>query len=137
MLYKNRQIERPPHGAAEEVNKMVKNITADNFGSAVLASDRPVLVGFSASGCRPCRILRPTLEDISDDLAGVLDVATVDIGVDAPLAKDYNIAAVPTMLLFVGGKPADKLVGLQSHQEIEESIMCALGVETYGYTSEQ
>ena len=116
---------------------MVKSYTAGNFRADVLENGRPVLVDFSAPGSRPCRILRPALEDVADELGDMLDVGSVNVGVDGEIAAYYNIAAVPTMLLFVGGEPRGRLVGLQSCQEISETLLCTLGVEEIGYTSQQ
>ena len=42
-------------------------ITKENFEQEVLQSDKPVLVDFWASWCGPCRMLSPTIEEISDE----------------------------------------------------------------------
>ncbi len=45
----------------------VIEVTGASFEKEVVQSDRPVLADFYANWCGPCRMLRPTLEEIADE----------------------------------------------------------------------
>ena len=41
----------------------IREINQADFEEVVLKSNKPVLVDCNATGCGPCRMLKPTLED--------------------------------------------------------------------------
>lgn len=96
---------------------MAKNtvdVTDSDFQASVLESDKPVLVDFWATWCGPCKMVAPVLEEIAGDKAEVLTVAKVDIDKNPGVARDFQIMAVPTMILFKGGKVATTITGVKS-----------------------
>lgn len=103
---------------------MVKNVGLANFNTEVVHADRPVLVDFFATYCGPCRALKPVLDQL--DREGH-KVVTVDIGEEPELAEHFGVQAVPTLFVFVDGKPRVKTAGLKSKEQLAEMI--ALGVE--------
>ena len=54
-------------------------VTDESFEKDVLQSSTPVLVDFWAEWCGPCKQIAPALEQIADELAGVITVAKLDI----------------------------------------------------------
>jgi len=69
----------------------------------------PVVVDFWAPWCRPCRALEPILEQIE----GRVPVARVNIDEYPELAARYEILSIPTVMLFAGGEPRGKIVGVR------------------------
>ena len=53
----------------------ITNLTDQTFDEEIKSSDAPVLVDFWAEWCGPCKMIAPTLEEISKDFAGRLMVA--------------------------------------------------------------
>lgn len=88
---------------------MAKVLTAENFETEVLKSDRPVLVDFWATWCGPCRRQGPIIEDLAQDGYAV---GKVDVDEQPSLAQQYQVMSIPTLLLFKGGKEVKRLVGL-------------------------
>jgi thioredoxin 1 len=101
----------------------VLQFTDTNFGSEVLSSDQPVLVDFWAQWCGPCRALSPTIEAIADEVAGKVKVGKVNTDENQQISVQYGIQAIPTVMIFKGGKPVKKFVGLRKKEE----LLAALG----------
>jgi thioredoxin 1 len=85
-----------------------------------IAEHDPVLVDFSADWCGPCRTLEPVVERVAAETDAA--VATVDIDANQRLAADYSVRSVPTLLLFDGGQPAERLVGMQDESRLRSVI---------------
>ncbi len=95
-------------------------ITKDNFESEVKNSDLPVLVDFWATWCGPCKMIAPVIEEIAEEFAGKVKVGKVNVDEEMPLAEEFGISSVPTLMLFKNGQAVDKMVGLRSKAEIAE-----------------
>ena len=93
-------------------------ITKENFEQEVLKSDIPVLVDFWAVWCGPCQMVAPTLAEIAEEKEGVLKVGKVNVDEQPELARQFGIMSIPTMIVFKGGEPAAKTVGVQSKEDI-------------------
>ena len=91
----------------------IAHITNQNFKEEVLQSDRPVLVDFWAPWCGPCRMLAPVLEGLDGDLAGKVKVAKVNVDEEMELAAQFQVASIPTLLLFENGQAVRRAVGAQ------------------------
>lgn len=96
----------------------VKNVTVDNFNEEVLQVKLPVLADFYADWCGPCRMLRPALEQISEERTDVI-VAAVNIDENPELADDYDISSIPCVILFKDGAEIDRSIGLVPKEALE------------------
>ena len=86
-------------------------LNKDNFKEEVLDSEIPVLVDFWATWCTPCRMMAPIIEDIANSWQGKVKVCKLNTD-DAPeIAIKYGIQAIPTLLIFNGGKEVGRIVG--------------------------
>lgn len=88
-------------------------VSDQDFGTNVLQSDTPVIVDFWASWCGPCRAIAPQFERLSDDYQGKLRFAKIDIDENGNTPTQYGVRAIPTLLVFKGGKEIGRLVGPQ------------------------
>src|SRR5262245_23562788 len=96
--------------------------TDANFDAEVLGSDQPVLVDFWAQWCPPCRALSPTIDAIADELAGKVKVGKVNTDENQQISAQYGIQAIPTVIVFKGGKPVKKLIGLRRKEELLQAL---------------
>ena len=96
----------------------MKAVNSDNFAEVVLNSDKPVLVDFWAEWCGPCKALGPILEEVSQEVAGKVEVVKLNVDEARDLATKYGIRGIPTMMMFKNGEVSSTLVGNQPKAEI-------------------
>jgi len=77
----------------------IAQVDTDDFGTAVLESDVPVVVDFYATWCGPCRLITPILEELSGRMDSVRFVK-VDIDESPDVAQKYAVTGVPTLVVF-------------------------------------
>ena len=73
--------------------------------------NKMVFVDCYTSWCGPCKMMLPIVEEISEEFAGKITVAKVDVDGSPSTAAKFGIRNIPTILFFKDGKVADKQVG--------------------------
>lgn len=107
----------------------VPDFTDANFQDEVINSDIPVVVDMWADWCAPCRALAPTIEALSEELAGTVKIGKMDITANPQTPSQFGVTAIPTILLFQGGKEAGRLVGGgKTAEEFKKEFNKAFGV---------
>lgn len=96
---------------------MLLHSSKNNFNNDVINSNKLVLVDFFATWCGPCQMLAPVLEELAnaDDS---FDVVKIDIDSDRDLAIQYDIEAVPTLIIFKNGKELDRTMGFLDKNDL-------------------
>lgn len=85
----------------------VLEFTDSNFQSEVIDAEQPVLVDFWAPWCGPCKMLTPTIEELANDYAGKVRIGKMNTDENPQTATSHQISAIPTVLLFKGGRIVD------------------------------
>ena len=101
----------------------VVETTDDNFQKEVLDSDIPVLVDFWAPWCGPCKMLAPTLEEISRENNGKIKIVKINIDENQEMAGKFGIRSIPTMMIFNKGELKNQIVGSLPKEQIEKIIL--------------
>jgi thioredoxin 1 len=91
----------------------ISKLNEATFQSEVIDSEMPVLVDFTAVWCSPCKMLDPIVKQLAQDWEGKVKVVKLDVDDNPQMTIDYNIMGVPTLILFKGGKPVERLSGYQ------------------------
>ena len=107
---------------------LIVTLTQDNFEAEALKSATPVLVDFWAEWCGPCKQIAPALDQISEELAGKVTVAKVNIEESPGVPSRYGVRGIPTLMLFRDGQMASMKVGAMPKQKILDWLSEA-GVE--------
>lgn len=100
----------------------VIELTDGTFDDTVHNSDVPVLVDFWAAWCGPCKMMAPIVEEVADEYAGKAKICKLNTDDARDSAMEFNISAIPTVILFKGGQIEKKWVGLTSKKEITAAI---------------
>ena len=94
---------------------MLKHINdREEFKAAV--AEGTVLVDFFATWCGPCKMLSPVLEEVSNEVDAT--IIKVDVDEAGPLAAQFGIQAVPTLILFKNGERVDVRMGYQNKNQL-------------------
>ena len=103
----------------------ITDVTDTNFQAEVLDNETPVLVDFWAPWFGPCRMVSPILEEIANERD---DVRVVKLNTDdnQQTAVQYQVLAIPTMILFRGGQEVKRIQGAMPKKRIEAELEPAL-----------
>lgn len=97
------------------MSAFVQDVNDSNFETEVLGASEPVLVDFWAAWCAPCRMLAPTVEAIAEKYQGKAKVVKLNVDENVDSSSRYGIKGIPTLILFKGGKEADRVVGVPAN----------------------
>lgn len=92
---------------------MIKEITNEDFNEVIKGT---VLVDFNATWCGPCKMLKPVLEEISEERS--FKIVSVDVDNNMELAREYGVMTIPCLILFKDGKEIKRSVGLKTKEDI-------------------
>lgn len=106
----------------------VMEFTDATFQSEVLDSAVPVVVDFWAPWCGPCRMLAPTIEKIAGEYGGKVKVGKMDTDQNPETPGSLGISSIPTVIVFQGGRPVERLVGVNPEAKYKDALKRA-GVE--------
>ena len=108
-------------GNAPETKPVV--ITDATFQREILqAKGQPVLVDCWAPWCGPCRMVGPIMDQLAAESHGRYRIAKLNVDENPVTAAQYQIASIPTMLIFKEGKLIDRIIGAQPKQAIEQRL---------------
>ena len=98
------------------------SVDKSNFQSDVLESDVPVVVDFWAEWCGPCKMIAPSLEEISEEMEGKVKITKLNIDENPELAAQFGVRSIPTLMIFKNGEPAGIQVGAKPKGALSDWI---------------
>ncbi|MDD2433747.1 MAG: thioredoxin [Bacilli bacterium] len=86
------------------------------------AIEGKAIVDFYADWCGPCRMLGPTIEELSKEYAGKINIVKVNVDNLREVAQQYGIQSIPTILFFKEKQQLGRVIGLQDKETFEKLI---------------
>ncbi len=100
----------------------IKEVDESTFQAEVLESDIPVLVDFWAPWCGPCHMVGPMLEAVAEKMGDKLKVVKLNTDENMNTAQNYEIMAIPSLLIFKKGKLVERIVGVKPQAQLEAQL---------------
>ncbi|MFK7822485.1 MAG: thioredoxin family protein [Planctomycetaceae bacterium] len=91
----------------------------------IMDKNSVTFVDFTATWCGPCQKLKPTLHEMAKEFEGKVQFVEVDVDKSKDLATEFEIEAMPTLIVMKDGKEASRVVGADV-SAIRQSIESAL-----------
>ena len=98
----------------------VKELTVDNFKETIASGT--VLVDFWAPWCGPCKMQAPILDKVAEQIGDAAVIAKVNVDEAAPLAAEYGVRSIPTLILFKDGAKVQDFIGVQQEPALIEAL---------------
>ena len=89
----------------------------------LINGDTPVLVDFFATWCGPCKVMHPILEELKKSVGDKAVIIKVDIDKNRELASQYNVASVPTLIVFRKGEVSWRQSGVTPASDLEKVLL--------------
>ena len=102
------------------MSEKVIELTVDNFNESIASG--PVLVDFWAPWCGPCKMQAPILDKVAEAVEGKAVIAKVNVDEHAPLAAQFGVRSIPTLLLFKDGEKVQDFIGVQQEAALVEAL---------------
>lgn len=93
-----------------------------SFQEMIEGTDKPVLVDFYAVWCGPCQLMAGELEQVKAKTQDQLQIVKIDTDRYPNLASQYQIQALPTMVLFKNGQVVDRIEGAMSADKLIDRL---------------
>lgn len=101
-------------------------VSDDDFDSAVLGADKPVLVDYWAEWCGPCKMIAPALDEIADEMGDKVTVAKLNIDENPHTPTKFGVRGIPTLMLFKDGQVVATKVGAMAKSQLEQWVESVL-----------
>ena len=128
LLREKRKKELEEKMKHEKKTGSVENVDEMHFQQFV-GTNTYAVVDFWAEWCGPCRRIAPIMDELSIEFAGRVAFGKCNTDDNRSLAMQFNIDAIPAMMLFSHGQLVDRIIGAYPKEAIREKINKKFGLD--------
>jgi thioredoxin 1 len=107
-----------PIGQSKTANTTVLSGLTKAKYDALLKTDKIVLVDFYADWCGPCKKMKPSIEEIAEEMKDKVVVVRIDADQNPDICKELSVDALPTLFVYKKGIMMWQNVGYVEKEEI-------------------
>ena len=100
-----------------------KPVTDNSFETDVIKSDKPIVVDFWAEWCGPCKQIGPSLEELSEEYAGKIKIAKVNVDENPVSPGNLGVRGIPALFLFKDGELVSNKMGALPKNALNDWIV--------------
>jgi thioredoxin 1 len=101
-------------------------VTDATFDAEVRQSKIPVVVDFWAEWCGPCKMIGPSLEELSKEYEGKVKIVKVNVDENPNSPAQIGVRGIPALFLFKNGEIVSNKVGAAPKAALQSWIASAI-----------
>lgn len=105
-----------------ENTAQTKELSLADF-KKIISENKSVLINFYAEWCVPCKKMKPSIEALTKELKGKIEIIRIDADKNKILTKELNITGVPVLLFYKNSEKKWSNEGYIEKSEIEKNIL--------------
>ena len=119
--YFKKYVSNNPQSAVNDGQTIPEEATAQFIEPG--ATGRLMVVDLGSTGCVPCQMMVPILEELTKEYQGRVDVQFIDVYDRQDLAAKYGIRVIPTQIFFSkNGQEVSRHEGFYPKEEIIKQL---------------
>jgi thioredoxin 1 len=114
----------------KRTDRVVSVSNVDEMHFQEFISTHPfVVMDFWAEWCSPCRRIAPIMDELSMEFSGKVTFGKCNTDDNRRIAMQFNISAIPAIMLFSKGQLVDRIIGAYPKEAIREKINRKFGLD--------
>jgi thioredoxin 1 len=101
-------------------------VTDATFDAEVRNSSIPVVVDFWAEWCGPCRMIGPSLEELSAEMEGKVKIVKINVDENPESPAVLGVRGIPALFMFKNGEVVSNKVGAAPKAALQSWIESAI-----------
>jgi thioredoxin len=93
-----------------------------SFQDMISGIEGLLIVDFYATWCGPCQMMAQILDQVNAEMKQSVKIVKIDTDKYPEIATEHQIHALPTLVLFKGGQPIDRIEGVMQTKDLVKKL---------------